>query len=473
MSARMTSIPNNVELGQQGKVVTFLNQFQKQYKTWWDEVSPAEFRDALLYLRCPVGCDRNGWAEFRYVKPQDYQWGLFRTPQQRRSISFGDMVGRDVWQTVPDEHRSALFKHIRVQADAEPGSVEQSSRLAGSAPSLYDLRNLYQFLLEEGRHLWAMVHVLVEHFGAQGEDEAQEQLQRRCGSATAPRLLDAFNCSVDDWLAYFIWCALADRDGKYQLEAVSHAAFDPLARTAAFMLMEEPFHLSIGTHGLERVLARSIELMLLNDADDIFPHGGIPLGVIQKYLNLWLPRVLDLFGSDESSRARDAFQAGLRARANEPSCSDHDGKARVLDVDRRIGGALVHVELFELDALNALMRRQYLEELGRVVSRWNAILSSAGISFRFKLAHERFNRCIGPAAGMCFDPDGRIISPEAAALGGSEWLPSKIDLERVGALMLPELAPGKYAGWISPPTVKIDGKSVEHFQYLQPVSTNV
>lgn len=461
------SIPNNVNLDMASPSGRFLDHYQDQFRLWWDDVVPSEFRQVPMYLRCPVGCDRAGWADFRFVKPGEYRWGLFQTPMTERQIRFGDRAGESVWQTVPEEHRDLLLKHIRVQADAEPGSVEQSANLARCAPSNYDLRNLYQFLLEEGRHLWAMVHVLVEHFGHAGEDEGQALLQRSCGSDSDPRLLDAFNHSIDEWLSYFIWCVLADRDGKYQLSTVSHGAFDPLARTAAFMLFEEPFHLSIGTQGIERVLRRSAELMQQHDCEDIFPHGGIPIHVIQKYLNYWSPRVLDLFGNDESRRAREAFEAGIRARPYEPSCNDRDGKTEHVLVDRREGDVLKAAQVLEVDALNTAMRRRFIDEVQVVMRRWNRILEEHHIDTRLYLAHERFNRRIGPAKGLDFDPQGQAISAETAQQQQNHWLPTDTDRRQLKSLMQQEIRPDHYAGWIAAPTVSINNKPLSGFAYVK------
>src|SRR5690606_33346299 len=136
-------------------------------------------------------------------------------------------------------------------------SVEQSNMLGLGIPSLYDLRNLFQINCEEGRHLWAIVHLLLEHFGKDGEREIEGLLARRSGSAERPRILNAFNSPIDEWLSFLFWSTLADRDGKYQLLAVSESAFDPLARTAKYMLTEEAHHMFVGDDGLKRVVRRT------------------------------------------------------------------------------------------------------------------------------------------------------------------------------------------------------------------------
>ena len=82
---------------------------------------------------------------------------------------------------------------IVVQGDTEPASVEQQRVLGDTAPSLYDLRNLFQVNVEEGRHLWAMVYLLHAYFGREGREEAEQLLKRNSGDLDAPRILGAFN----------------------------------------------------------------------------------------------------------------------------------------------------------------------------------------------------------------------------------------------------------------------------------------
>jgi benzoyl-CoA 2,3-dioxygenase component B len=307
-----------------------------------------------------------------------------------------------------------------------------------------------------------MVHLLFEHFGMDGQVEAEALLERNCGSESSPRILDAFNSQIEDWLSYFIWCFLADRDGKYQLSCMKHAAFDPLARSSGFILMEEPLHLFIGTHGLERVIARAIELIQRHDTFDIFSYGGIPLATIQRYLNLWAPLVYDLFGYDESKRAREAFQQGLRARPFEPECADHDGLGMRVQIDRRIGTGIETVEVTELEALNASMRQRFMHEASFAIRRWNTAIAAAGIDFELRLPSDRFNRRIGPCAGLSFTPAG-APAPDSTA---DRWLPSIGERAMVAELMHPVLEPDSYASWIAPPRLGINGQATTGFRYV-------
>ena len=116
-----------------------------------------------------------------------YRWGILLAPKvEGRTIPFGRHKGEPAWQEVPGEHRALLRRLIVVQGDTEPASVEQQRFLGATAPSLYDMRNLFQVNVEEGRHLWAMVYLLVKYFGKDGREEAQALLERQSGQMDNP-----------------------------------------------------------------------------------------------------------------------------------------------------------------------------------------------------------------------------------------------------------------------------------------------
>ncbi len=460
-------IPNNVGLESRPEVARLLEWFQPRYLDWWREAGPEGFDAARVYLRTPTGVDTAAHATFGHVRLPEYRWGVYQVPPDpaRRAL-FGAGAGGAVWQTPPDEHRRYLIRVLTTQGDTEPGSVEQSRRLGSTAPSLYDLRNLLQINVEEGRHLWAMVHLLLEHFGPAGRSEAEGLLERRSGSVERPRLLSAFNSPIEEWLSFYIWSFLADRDGKFQLMSLSESAFDPLARTTRFMLTEEAFHMFVGDDGLQRVIRRTVELMREHDTDDVAPHGGINLITLQRYLNYWAPQIYDLFGHELSPRAYEAFSAGLKGRAYEPRYSDHVALEEPVEVERRAGDELVAATVPAREALNEVVRREYLTECERLMARWNRVLESNHIGFAFRLPDRRFNRRIGVYGGLWFTPAGRRVSREAFEAGMGEWFPSGREREHVQAVTVPVLARGKMAGWIAPPERGIGQQSTD-FEYVR------
>src|ERR671915_1537416 len=250
--------------------------------------------------------------------------GIFLAPPvPARRIGFGDFFGNPVWQEVPGEFRNQLRRLIVTQGDTEPASVEQQRWLGQRCPSLYDLRNLFQVNVEEGRHLWAMVYLLHSYFGRDGRDEAEELLARQSGNRDKPRILDAFNEPIENWLDFFMFTMFTDRDGKSQLLSLSESSLDPLSRTTRFMLTEEAHHMFVGEAGIARILERTCQLMKESGfSEDVRRLGGIDLATIQKYVNFWFSQSLDLHGSEVSSNAANYFTNGLKGRAEEERYKD-------------------------------------------------------------------------------------------------------------------------------------------------------
>ena len=165
-------IPNNVGLSSNKRLQRALEHWQPKYIQWWKDMGPQGFQDYhQVYVRTAVSVDPSGWALFEYVKLPEYRWGIILAdPVHDRRIGFGDFAGHPVWQEVPGEFRNQLRRLIVTQGDTEPASVEQQRWLGQRCPSLYDLRNLFQVNVEEGRHLWAMVYLLHSYFGRDGRD---------------------------------------------------------------------------------------------------------------------------------------------------------------------------------------------------------------------------------------------------------------------------------------------------------------
>ena len=223
-----SKIPNNVDLGSDRRLQRALEAWQPNFIDWWMEMGPDGFQADDIYLRTAVSVERDGWAHFDHVKMPDYRWGIFLAPTEGdRKVNFGDHQGEEAWQQVPGDYRNALRRIIVTQGDTEPASVEQQRLLGHCAPSLYDLRNLFQVNVEEGRHLWAMVYLLHRYFGRDGREEAEALLERRSGNSDSPRILGAFNEPISDWLSFFCFTTFTDRDGKYQLRALAESGFDP------------------------------------------------------------------------------------------------------------------------------------------------------------------------------------------------------------------------------------------------------
>jgi benzoyl-CoA 2,3-dioxygenase component B len=459
-------IPNNVGLADDARLRRALESWQPRFLDWWHELGPGTFQTNDVYLRTAVDIGQEGWANFGYVAMPDYRWGIFLSdPLADRRIGFGDHYGESVWQEVPGEYRSDLRRLIVVQGDTEPASVEQQRHLGLTAPSLYDLRNLFQINVEEGRHLWAMVYLLHAFFGRDGREEADALLERHSGDADRPRILGAFNEPTTDWLSFFLFTYFTDRDGKFQLATLRESAFDPLSRTCDFMLKEEAHHMFVGATGVGRVVARTAELMLEHDTTDISAYGAINLDTIQRYLNFHFSVSLDLFGRDVSTNAAGYFTAGLKGRFREEERDDdhhlHDAVTTVHEIE---GDQVVSHEVPALTALNGDLRDQYIADCAKGVSRWNRALAGTGLELR--LPHPGFNRKVGPFAGHFLSPEGRCITPEQWDQGREAWLPNDEDRAHVAGVMRPVYERGSFASWLTPPTSGINTRPID-FEYVK------
>jgi len=469
-----TSIPNNVDLGSDRRVLRALERWHPGYLDWWNDMGPEGFQESLVYLRTAVNVDRDGWAKFDYVRMPDYRWGVLLAPQEEgRTIPFGEHCGEPAWQEVPGEHRALLRRLLVIQGDTEPASVEQQRFLGKTAPSLYDMRNLFQVNVEEGRHLWAMVYLLQKYFGADGREEAEELLRRRSGDADSPRMLGAFNEETPDWLSFFMFTYFTDRDGKMQLESLAQSGFDPLSRTCRFMLMEEAHHMFVGERGVGRIIQRTAEAMNAAgiadpyDAERIRALGVIDLPTVQRKANLHFSLSLDLFGNEVSTNAANAFNAGLKGRFRETQIQDdHRLVNETYPVLRHADGTFREMREPALQALNMRLRDDYIKDAGEGVARWNKILSDRGIEFRITLPHQAFHRQIGGFAGLLVSPTGEVLSEDRWAQQRTAYLPSGDDAAFIQSLMQPASEPGQYAGWIAPPRVGIDNKAGD-FEYVK------
>ncbi len=461
-------IPNNINLSSDKRLQRALESWHPKFIDWWKSNGPDVYQDKEIYLRAAISVDKKGWAHFDKVKMPDYRWGIFlaESTSEDKKINFGDDIGKPVWNEVPGEHRGALRRLIVTQGDTEPASVEQQRLLAMTAPSLIDMRNLFQVNVEEGRHLWAMVYLLMAYFGRDGREEAEELLIRSSGDTDKPRILGAFNEKTPDWLSFYMFTFFTDRDGKYQLASLAESAFDPLARSCQFMLTEEAHHMYVGETGVSRVVQRACELMKEHDADDIKLHGGIDLPTIQKYINFHFSVSEDLFGAEKSTNAANYYTAGIKGRYQESRIEDdHKLVDDAYKVMKRNNGGFKLEEASALDYINERLRDDYIVDCQRGVDRWNKLIADNGINFTLVLPHRAFHRAIGDFADLPVSPEGNVMSQDDYDANLPNWLPSDLDEAYVGSLMTQVVEPGKFANWIAPPRVGINNQALD-FEYV-------
>ena len=264
-----------------------------------------------------------------------------------------------------------------------------------------------------------------------------------------------------------------DRDGKMQLESLAQSGFDPLSRTCRFMLTEEAHHMFVGETGIGRTLQRTCEAMKQagiedpNDIEKVRALGVIDLPTMQKKLNLHYSLSLDLFGSEVSTNAANAFNASVKGRFQETKIQDdHQLETATYPVLKLIDGEIMRVDEPALTAINMRLRDDYTADCQRGLDRWNKIIQKIGIDYSLKLPHVAFRRAIGEFKDICATPEGKIVDQAQWQRQSDSWLPSADDGEFILSLMKPAIEPGKFASWIAPPRVGIDNKPGD-FEYVR------
>lgn len=459
-------IPNNVDLSNDLSLQRALEHWQPKFKNWWQEMGPEGFQSSDVYLRTAISVDSAGWASYGKVKMPDYRWGIFLNDKVKdRKIHFGDNIGQPVWQQVPGDYRSILRRLIVTQGDTEPASVEQQRLLGKTCPSLFDLRNLFQVNVEEGRHLWAMVYLLHAYFGRDGREEAEGLLERYSGDQDNPRILGTFNEPITDWVSFFMFTYFTDRDGKYQLKSLAESSFDPLARTCQFMLTEEAHHMQVGETGITRMVQKSLDTMKKLNTDSIEAirnAGAIDLQTLQKYINFWFSSSLDLFGSEISSNAATSFANGLKGRPDEARYDDNSEKDSIFKLEGIVDNKIIDQEVPTRNAMNEITRQAYVKDCEIGLKRWNRLINKAGYDITLNLPSTRFRRNIGMWANINTDPNGKIISKDDMNNNINDWLPSNGDKEFINSLMVQVTDPDKTASWIASPIRGINNLGIDY-----------
>ena len=229
----------------------------------------------------------------------------------------------------------------------------------------------------------------------------------------------------------------------------------------------------VGETGVTRIVQRTCEAMKeagITDPyeiDKVRKLGVIDLPTVQKKANMHFSLTLDLFGSEISTNAANAFHAGLKGRYREDRLKDdHQLESDTYPVLRLIEGKIQNEDAPALSALNMRLRDDYVADANIGVGRWNKVIADSGIPFEIKLPHVAFHRHIGEFSQIHADLNGNLLGEAEWSKRRDEFLPDEEDKDFIESLMQPQFEPGKFASWIAPPRVGIDNKPGE-FEYVK------
>src|SRR2546423_8645464 len=286
-------------------------------------------------------------------------------------------------------------------------------------------------------------------------------------------MMGALNGTSPDWLSFLLYTSSTHRAAKMKVESLAQQGLDRLWRTCRFMLTEEAHHMFVGETGIGRTLQRTCEAMKaagiedVNDIGKVRALGVIDLPTMKKKLNLHYSLSLDLFGSEVSTNAANAFNAGIKGRFQETKIADdHKLENATYPVLKLVDGGIKRVDEPALTAINMRLRDDYTADCQRGLDRWNKLIEKCGIAYKLTLPHVAFNRQIGEFKDIKAAPDGRILDEATWAREKHKWLPSNDDGDFIQSLMKQVVEPGAFASWIAPPRVGIDNKPGD-FEYVK------
>ncbi|HEY9421497.1 MAG TPA: Phenylacetic acid catabolic protein [Thermoanaerobaculia bacterium] len=241
--------------------------------------------------------------------PNDPQFQLcaYREMGMCSEIECGDMKGKPKATKAADlmaEQAHHLYGAIRAQASTEFGSIQQHRLTLARAQDEEEQFWILRMMAEELRHGYQMLHLLAEDdWSSVSNESTSDAIEEILSMNTGSHVLGAFNIDFDSFVDNVVFCALIDRVGKYQLQMQKISAYKPMAESMPQMLREEAFHLAAGVVPMRRWATAAAK-----------GESFVTMDVLQKTLNKWLPRGLEMFGDERGGGTNVRY--GLKPMKN-------------------------------------------------------------------------------------------------------------------------------------------------------------
>lgn len=294
------------------------------------------------------------WSKFYKREPFSliYKFGELQSPE----ITVGKFKGREKFHKVrqmPDELVVHAAKIVKAQCSTELGSIQQHRGSVHKTTDASAQFDIFRVMAEEFRHAYQMLAVLArDDWGQTGRNLAEETIEELLGMHTGTHVLDAFNVYFDSFVDNVTFCAIIDRVGKYQLTMQQVFSYAPMASSMGPMLREEGFHMSSGMKPV-RVWAREAAQ----------GDGNVSVAVIQKHVNKWFPRGLEMFGDERGGRSNIDF--GFKDLVNRDALNQYVAEIKTEVVDT-VNYEVVHARTGQAD------RREATALADRIVERGEA-----------------------------------------------------------------------------------------------------
>lgn len=271
---------------------------------------PKPFHDAVLKWRDTYLPDwdflMDNW-EKHFPKERQFELCAYRELGMCSEIEVGEHKGKPKYVRASEMHPEQaghLFGAIKAQASTEFGSIQQHRLTLARAQEEEEQFWVLRMMAEELRHGYQMLHLLVEDdWTSVSRDSSADMIEEILSMTTGSHILGAFNIDFDSFVDNVTFCCLIDRVGKYQLSMQKVSAYKPMAESMPQMLREEAFHLATGVVPMRRWAQSAAR-------GEVF----VTMDMMQKAINKWLPRGLEMFGDERGGGTNVRF--GLKPMKN-------------------------------------------------------------------------------------------------------------------------------------------------------------
>ena len=237
-------------------------------------------------------------ATERSYSEEDLQ--LFEDIKNGKTFDKGD--------DMPKLYKKSLLNLLWMQGDSEYSGAMGYMPWIEKAPTLNEKVLVAQIVKDEMRHA-SVIYKLLRDMGEETEsyvekselaykleeDEINIGFQR----LKKDKRVNIFYYNIKHWTDFILFNFLMDRAAGHQLEDTLKSSYLPWKKGIEGIYKEEVMHL---THGDKWV-------KILGKDPETKPF-------LQERLNLWWPRVMNVFGNSEGSTNDLYVRLGLKARTN-------------------------------------------------------------------------------------------------------------------------------------------------------------
>ncbi len=231
------------------------------------------------------------------------------TPEQLAlfaEIKNGRTFDKD--EELPEFYRKHLINLLWMQGDSEySGSLGYAPWIA-KAPTMQEKVLVAQIVKDEMRHA-SVIYKILEGLGEDplthvnksdlGFKHPQDDINIGFKRIKDDYRVNIFYYGINYWTDFILFNFLMDRAAGHQLEDTLESSYLPWKKGIEGIYKEEVMHL---THG-----DKWVKILAADPKEKPF---------LQERLNLWWPRVMNVFGSAKGSRNDLYVNLGLKKRTN-------------------------------------------------------------------------------------------------------------------------------------------------------------